>query len=74
MFILQYVTYPKTRDDTWIRVIYHTSFRGHHQAGGYCHQWYVTFDGHDCSNPMKITRVDYSSTTGDMHRAAMSES
>ena len=70
---LQYVTYDKQREDTWIRVKWHTSFRGHYHNPGYCHMWYVTFDGSACSSPMRIARYDYSATAGDCHRGEACE-
>ena len=69
----QFATYPKLRHDTGIRVIQHNNARGHSNAAGYCHHWYLTFDGNKCTNPGTIEQLDYSETTGDFHRAMDSE-
>jgi len=47
--------------------------RGHNNAAGYCHHWYLTFDGNKCANPDTIETLDYSATTGDNHRAMNSK-
>lgn len=68
-FHSQSVTYPKVRFDTGIRVIIHMNVRGHYQAADKCHHWYMRFDGYKCTNPATIEQLDYSATTGDLHRA-----
>ena len=41
------------------------NIRAHYQAAGYCHHWYLTFDGNKCTNPNTIEQLDYSESTGD---------
>jgi len=43
--------------------------RGHHNSPDFCHHWYLTFDGNKCANPDNIEVLDYSATTGNLHRA-----
>jgi len=60
--------YPKKRSDSGLRVILHISVRGHAHGPG-CTRWFLTFNGAVCSNPSSIENVDYSSGTGNHHRA-----
>lgn len=71
-FYFQFVTYPKSRGDSGIRVMISICLRAHrHHAGG-CNMWYLTFNQDRCTNPESLAAQDYSANTGDFHFASSS--
>ena len=53
------VTYNKQRQDTILRVAFHSTL-GEHYAHG-CSQWYIQFDGKPCTSPASINSLAYTS-------------
>ena len=54
---LQRVTYNKTRNDTILRVAFHTTLAQNRHGG--CGEWYVKFSGNECTQPAPITTSVY---------------
>ena len=50
---LKRVTYNKTRNDTILRVAFHTTLAQHNNDG--CGEWYIEFSGNECTQPAPIT-------------------
>ena len=67
---LRSVTYKKQRNDTMLRVTFHSTLSqyNHNQ----CSQWYIQFGGQDCTQPAPITTSIYtyhSDSSGSWNRA-----
>ena len=56
---LRSVTYKKQRNDTILRVTFHSTLAQWKHDG--CSQWYIQFGGQDCTQPAPITSSIYTS-------------
>ena len=54
---LKTVTYKKLRNDTILRVTFHSAFAQYHH--GRCSEYYIQFGGRDCSQPAPIANTLY---------------
>ena len=54
---LRSVTYIKQRNDTILRVTFHSTLSQYNHQG--CSQWYIQFGGQDCTQPAPITTSIY---------------
>ena len=54
---LKTVTYKKLRNDTILRVTFHSAFAQYHH--GRCSEYYIQFGGRDCSQPAPIATIMY---------------
>ena len=54
---LRSVMYKKQRNDTILRVAFHSTLAQYRHSG--CSQWYIQFGGQDCTQPAPITTSIY---------------
>ena len=54
---LRSVTYKKQRNNTMLRVTFHSTLSQYNHNG--CSQWYIQFGGQDCTQPAPITTSIY---------------
>ena len=67
---LRSVTYKKQRNDTILRVTFHSTLSQYIHQG--CSQWYIQFGGQDCTQPAPITTsiyTDHSDSSGSYNTA-----
>ena len=57
---LKTVTYKKLRNDTILRVTFHSAFAQSYH--GKCSEYYIKFGGHECSDPAPIANTLYFSS------------
>ena len=69
VILLQKVTYPKTNDNSALRVNMHLAFRRSSTGSGRCTRWYLTFDGSECNNPTTIEMLDYNKKSSVVFRS-----
>ena len=58
---LRSVTYKKQRNDTILRVTFHSTLSQYNHDG--CSQWYIQFGGQDCTQPAPISTSIYTAHT-----------
>ena len=62
---LRSVTYKKQRNDTILRVTFHSTLAQYYNQG--CSQWYIQFGGQNCTQPAPITTSIYTSHSDSSH-------
>ena len=62
---LRSVTYKKQRNDTILRVTFHSTLSQYRHGG--CSQWYIQFGGQDCTQPAPITTSIYTLHSDSSH-------
>ena len=63
--LLRSVTYKKQRNDTILRVTFHSTLAQWYNGG--CSQWYIQFGGQDCTQPAPITTSIYTDHNDGSH-------
>ena len=66
---LRSVTYIKQRNDTILRVTFHSTLSQYNHQG--CSQWYIQFGGQDCTQPAPITTSIYKYHSDSSHSTNM---
>ena len=67
---LRSVMYEKLRNDTILRVTFHSTLSQY--RSGDCSQWYIQFGGQDCTQPAPVTTsiyTDHSDGSGSWNRS-----